>query len=173
MLQRLAAKPGGEAVDAIHGDMAHPPVGDRRFAVVLVAYNTLFNLVDPARQAQCFRRAAALLAPGGRFVVEAFVPDPAFAQAEASVTPRTVTADKVVLSVTQADPTRQEIAGQLIDITEAGIRLRPWHLRWTTPEQLDEFAAASGLVLAERWAGWSGEPFTAVSSDHVSVYAAG
>jgi hypothetical protein len=35
--------------------------------------------------------------------------------------------------------------GQYVDITEAGIALRPWHIRWATPAQLDEIAAAAGL----------------------------
>ena len=169
MLDQLAAKSGGAAVEGVLGDMTDPPVGDRRFAVILVAYNTLFNLVDPGQQARCFQQAAARLAPGGRFVVEAFVPD-AIEAPDRSVTPRTVTADKVVLSVSHSDPARQEIVGQFVDITEAGIRLRPWHIRWATPAQLDAFAAAAGLALVDRWAGWSGEPFTSASSAHVSVY---
>ena len=52
----------------------------------------------------------------------------------------------------------------------AGIELRPWHLRWSTPEQLDELAADAGLVLAERWADWAGAPFGPDSAAHVSRY---
>ena len=58
MLQRMAAKPGGERVEAINGDMADPPVGDRRFGLVFVAYNTLFNLTGPDAQQLCFRNVA-------------------------------------------------------------------------------------------------------------------
>ncbi|WP_426571764.1 class I SAM-dependent DNA methyltransferase [Aquihabitans sp. McL0605] len=170
MLAELAAKDGGGAVEAVLGDMAAPPLGDRAFAVVFVAYNTLFNLVDPADQQRCIADAAARLLPGGSFVVEAFVPVPG--RAQEAVAPRTITADRVVLSVSQTDPGRQEALGQYVDITEAGITLRPWHIRWSTPEQLDDMAAAAGLVLADRWADWERTPFGPDSPSHVSRYTA-
>ena len=168
MLAALATKEGGGAVEAVVGDMAAPPLGDRAFAVVFIAYNTLFNLVDPADQQRCLADAAGRLLPGGSVVVEAFVPGPG--RAERSVTPRTIAADRVVLSVSQTDLERQEAMGQYIDITEAGTKLRPWHIRWSTPDQLDEMAADAGLVLADRWADWAGTPFSPDSSAHVSRY---
>lgn len=169
MLARLAAKPGGDRVATILGDMAAPPVGDRRFGLVFVAYNTLFNLVGDGEQGRCLAAAARCLTDDGRVVVEAFVPDPA-APAGDAVSPREVTADKVVLSVSRSDPASQEVLGQYVDITEAGIRLRPWHIRWSTPAQLDALADAAGLRLDQRWASWSGEPFHAAAPAHVSVY---
>lgn len=168
MLAELAAKPGAGAVEAVVGDMADPPLGDRRFAVVFVAYNTLFNLVDPGDQQRCFTSAARRLLPGGSFVVEAFVPAPG--QAQQAVAPRTITADRVVLSVSQTDPGRQEAMGQYVDITEAGISLRPWHIRWSTLDELDAMAAEAGLVLADRWADWERSPFGVDSPSHVSRY---
>lgn len=168
MLERLRGKAAAESVEALLGDMADPPVAGRAFAVALVAYNTLFNLVDPADQARCFANVARLLLPGGSFVVEAFVP--AEGRAEASVEPRTIAADRVVLSVSRSDPATQEAMGQYVDITEEGIRLRPWHIRWSTPAQLDAMATAAGLVLADRWADWAGTPFDADSPAHVTRY---
>jgi SAM-dependent methyltransferase len=168
MLAELAAKPGGDAVEVVVGDMADPPLGDRSFAVVFVAYNTLFNLVDPADQERCFASAARRLLPGGSFVVEAFVPAPG--QAQQAVAPRTITADRVVLSVSQTDPGRQEAMGQYVDITEGSIALRPWHIRWSTLDQLDAMAASAGLVLAERWADWERTPFGVDAPSHVSRY---
>lgn len=169
MLDRMAAKPGGDRVTALLGDMAEPPVDDRRFGLVFVAYNTLFNLVEPGDQQRCLANVAALLTEHGSLVVEAFVPDPA-SPANDAVTPRRVTADRVVLSVSRSDPGRQEVQGQYVDITEAGIKLRPWHIRWSTPSQLDEMAAGVGLRLAERWATWTGEPFHADAAAHISIY---
>jgi ubiquinone/menaquinone biosynthesis C-methylase UbiE len=168
MLERLEAKVANATVEAVLGDMADPPVGDRAFAVVLVGYNTLFNLVDPADQARCFANVARRLLPGGSFLVEAFVP---VADApEATVVPRTITADRVVLSVSRSDPASQEALGQYVDITEAGISLRPWHIRWHTPAQLDELAGAAGLELADRWGDWRRSPFDPEGPNHVSRY---
>lgn len=168
MLDRLAAKAGSLPIEGLLGDFVAPPVGERRFAVALVAYNTLFNLTEPGAQARCFARMAALLLPGGSFVVEAFVPEPR--PATSSVVPRTIAADRVVLSVSRTDPEAQEALGQHIDITEQGIRLRPWHIRWSTPEQLDEMAGAAGLRLADRWSDWSRTPFGPDDAVHVSRY---
>jgi hypothetical protein len=36
--------------------------------------------------------------------------------------------------------------------------------------ELDAFAAAAGLALQQRHAGWNGEDFTADSPHHVSVW---
>ena len=168
MLERMAAKPGGPAVVGVLGDMTDPPVGEDRFAVVFVAYNTLFNLIDPADQQRCLAASAGALAPGGCVLVEAFVPEPG--RVVDQVAPRTITADRVVLSVSRSDPDRQEALGQYVDITEAGIKLRPWHIRWSTPAQLDEMAADAGLVVADRWADWHRTPFADDSVAHVTRY---
>ena len=55
-------------------------------------------------------------------------------------------------------------------ITERGIRLYPVVTRYAWPAELDLMARLAGLYLEQRWAGWSGEPFTADSPSHVSVY---
>jgi hypothetical protein len=144
------------------------------FAVVLVAFNTFFNLGSEAAQRRCLERVAALLAPDGWFVLEAFVPGPAEgAGIDGAVTPRQITVDEVVLSVSQRDRAAQTITGQHVHVTEAGIRLRPWHLRYATPAQLDVMAAEAGLAPAWRAAGWEGEAFTEDSAVHVSAYRRG
>lgn len=169
MLALLTAKPGGNRVHAIEGDMA----GDRPrgpFAVVFVAYNTLFSLTSAEAQQDCFASVARRLMPGGRFVVEAFVPDTQ-GTAGGIVEVREVEADRVVLSVSRTEPNSQTAAGQFVELSEAsGVRLRPWWIRWSTPEQLDVMASAAGLTLERRSAGWRGETFDTDSSHHVSTW---
>ncbi len=176
MLEAMAAKPGGGAVRAVLGDMVDPPLDSPQggstaggFHVVLVAYNTLFNLVDDGQQERCLARAGTLLAPGGAVVVEAFVPSPDAASGD-SVTTRQVTPDRVVLSVSRTDADGRLAMGQYVDISEQGIRLRPWQIRWATPAELDPTARAAGLDLAERWSDWDRKPFTDDAATHVSVY---
>ena len=174
MLAALAAKPGGAAVRPVLADMAalptdHPELADGTFHAVLIAYNTLFNLVDDGTQQRCLERAAALVRPAGSVVVEAFVPDPGATSGD-SVTARQVTADRVVLSVSRTDAASHLVVGQYVDITGAGVTLRPWQVRWTTPDGLDALAATAGLALRHRWADWHRAPFTADAAAHVSVY---
>ena len=179
MLERLQAKPGARHVRVVEADMARLDHDDlvagtpdgRPFAVVLVAYNTLFNLPDEDAQRACLRGAAACLAEGGRLVVEAFVPtderDPSNDLTVSRVGP-----DEVVLTATAHDPVAQVITGQHVQITDAGTRLRPWRVRYLRPDQLDRMAASCGLALEERWSDWRGTPFDDdASAVHVSTYA--
>jgi SAM-dependent methyltransferase len=178
MIDRLRAKPGGERVHAVVDDMAAlaaPELAPGGFAVVLCAFNTLFNLTDTAAQRGCLTRVAELLAPDGRLVVEAFVPPPGGERdaAVSAVEPRHIGLDEVVLTVSRLDPASRTITGQHVQITEGGVRLRPWVLHYASPDELDALAADAGMALVERHAGWRGEPFTAAADTHVSVYAAG
>lgn len=168
MLDQLRAKPGAEQLDLVHADMAELPVTGP-FATVFVAFNTFFNLITREAQQACLRRVRDVLAPGGRFVLEAFVPG-RDADDASGVSARTVALDRVVLTAARRDATTQTISGQHIEITENGVRLRPWVVRYATVIQLDEMAAAAGMRLEERHADWHGTPFDDASEHHVSVY---
>src|SRR4029450_12538155 len=75
MVDRLRAKPGGEAIPVSFGDFAGVPV-EGSFALVYVVFNTFFSLLTQDDQVRCFAAVADRLAPGGAFVLELFVPDP-------------------------------------------------------------------------------------------------
>ena len=169
MLDRLRAKPGSERLTLVEGDMAAPPgLADGTFAVVLVGFNTFFNLTTAEAQSACMASAARLLRSGGRFLVEAFVPDPEMARDGVSV--RDVDLDRVLLDVVKVDQAEQVITGQRIEISAAGNRLFPYVLRYATPEQLDVMATTAGLVLEDRWEDWHGAAFDDRSPAHVSVW---
>jgi SAM-dependent methyltransferase len=178
MLDRLRARPGADRVRVVLDDMARlsdPALAEGGgFGVVLCAFNTLFNLTDAGAQRACLARVHDLLGPDGVLVVEAFVPPPGSEgdAAVSAVEPRHIGLDEVVLTVSRLEPATRTITGQHLQITEHGVRLRPWVLHYATPEQLDEMAAGEGLRLVERHAGWRGEPFTPESEVHVSTYAA-
>ena len=173
MLAKLAERDVGGLVAVVRGHMVdEAPAGP--FDLVFIAYNTLFNLIAEGAQAACFHAMAARLCPGGRFVVEAFIPDePARAGTEVSL--RSLTADRVVLAVTKYSPEQQGAEGQYIEFTgSGGVRLRPWVVRYATPEQIDAFAAAAGFQLEHRWESFgdaaSANTFDSDANRHVSVY---
>ena len=122
--------------------------------------------VDDA-QNRCVDSVSRLLHPGGRFVIEAFVPDP---EAHDGLSVRDVGLDRVLLDVVHTDVKAQIITGQRIEVTAAGNRLFPYVLRYATPDQLDAMATASGLALEDRTGDWSGTPFTEDSPFHVSTW---
>ena len=169
MLDRLREKDPAGRVVAHRGDMVDDlPEGP--FALAFVAYNTFFNLTEPERQARCVEEIATRLAPGGHFVIEAFVPEePPRRGSDISV--RSLAADRLVLSASLHDPDAQRAEGQFVEITEAGgVRMRPWSIRYATPGQLDEMAAHAGLALSARWRGFDDHTFDEHSERHVSVY---
>ena len=170
MLTKLAERDGARRVHSVLGDMVDE-LPDGPYDAVLVAYNTIFNVIGDGEQQRLFHRVAERLAPKGAFVVEAFVPhvEPDDGSSEVSV--RSMAADHVVLSVSVNRPEAQLAEGQFVQFTEGGgVRLRPWSIRWATPEQLDDMAAAAGLSLDERVSNMAGAVFTRDSTQHVSVY---
>jgi len=167
MLARLAENDPSRLVTAHLGDMVEG-LPDGPFAVVFVAFNTFFNLRDASRQQACFAAVAKRLAPGGAFVVEAFVPE---TSAASSIGVRSITAESVVLSVTQNDDATQTAHGQYISFSESGgVRLRPWAIRYATVDQLDDMAVAAGFRVDERWEDPKRTPFGVESSTHFTVY---
>lgn len=159
----------GPGLLLVRADMAHMPLAGS-FAAVLCAFNTLFNLTDSVDQQAVFNQSARILDPSGVLVIEAITGEDLEAGPRSSVGVSTMTADQVVLSATLLDANDQTISGQHIELGESGIRLRPWSLRWITPDQMDRMARTANLRLVSRFADWDRTPFGPESDRHVSVY---
>ena len=169
MLDALRAKPDAHGMHTVFGDMAELPFASS-FGLVLVAFNTLFNLFDHPRIEACFSEVARVLLPDGAFVVEAFVPPLPGEAPDDGVSVREIRNDRVVLTAATRTHHNHQITGSHIEIGAAGVRLRPWRLCYATPDELDGFATKAGLELASRHAGWHAEPYDHDSTAHVSVY---
>jgi SAM-dependent methyltransferase len=169
MVTQLRAKPGGAEIPVTIADMADVPVPGP-FPLVYLVFNTLFNLVDAERQADCFRNVARVLAPGGRFVLETFVPDPTDFDRDEQLQVRSVTEDSVRLRVHRYNREAQTFIRQSIVIDGQGAHLEPFAMRYLWPEQMDQLAEQAGLRLAERYADWDRQPFEPDSKSHISVY---
>lgn len=168
MLGLLARRDTDQLVETHCADMV-TGLPDGPFEVALIAYNTLFNLTGDGEQQRCFHAVAERLRPRGAFVIEAFVPDPSLDGDDISV--RSMSADRVVLSISRHAAADQRAEGHFVELTEAGgVRLRPWSIRYTTPADLDAMAERAGLDLTARWADMSQAPFDDDSERHVSVY---
>lgn len=172
MLDRLAEKDPDGRIERIHVDMA-ADLPDGPFDIVLATYNTLFNLTSLEAQRRCLRLCRERLAPRGGMIVETFVPVDDADSPNRGLSTRTVEVDRVVLTASRQDHARQIVDGQMIEISEAGIRMRPWSIRYLTPDQLDEEMAAAGLELDARWGDWRGRPFGGDDAHQVAVYVAG
>ncbi|MFG1842049.1 class I SAM-dependent methyltransferase [Micromonospora sp. NPDC049175] len=171
MLAQLRAKPGGDRIPVVVADMADVPVTGE-FRLAYLVFNTLFNLVDAERQADCFRNVARVLSPGGAFVIETFVPDPRNFDAHEQVQVWGVTEDSATIRLHRYDRPAQSFIRQTITFDADGVHLKPFAMRYAWPHQIDEMAQRAGLRLTERYADWHRQPFTADSSSHISVYRA-
>ncbi len=177
MLDRLAANQ--QRTDAPHVHPVRPMLGDMvddlpdgPFGLVFVAFNTFFNIGTADRQQACMDAVRSRLAPHGCLVIEAYVPDDVI-RTGSHVEVRTITADRVVLSVARYDGASQHAEGQFVEFTQAGgVRLRPWSIRHVAPDEMDRMAARAGLSLVDRWETFAREPFDRDSARHVSVYSA-
>jgi SAM-dependent methyltransferase len=169
MVAALRAKPGGEALPVTLGDFADVVV-EGEFSLVYVVYNTLFALQTQEEQVRCFRNVAARLAPGGAFVVEAFVPDLAQLSAGQGVRLLHMTDERVGIRVFQHDPVRQKLKSRHVVFNEGGARVFPVEVRYAWPSELDLMARLAGLRLRARWGDWRRGEFGASSDKHVSVY---
>jgi hypothetical protein len=165
MLRRLRAKDA--RIEAVVGDMATTRVeGD--FSLVYLVFNTIFNLTSQDGQVACFENAAAHLPSGGRFVIEARVPELQRLPLGQTVLPWR--ADPSGMSYYVYDVVAQRLSGQHYYFKDGRVEASPTEMRYAWPAELDLMARLAGMRLEHRWAGWEREPFTHLSPSHVSVY---
>ena len=167
MIDHLSRRPDAELVRVVRGDMVDDqPVGP--FNLILVSYNTLFNLVKRDRQFECIAGAARRLAPDGRLVVDACIIDPVAPSHGQSTRRRgTWTVD--------VESWYDRPTGALRSITtstndDGRVITRPTLLTYSTPDDIDSMCAAAGLTLASRHASWQKTIYNDSASRHVSVY---
>jgi SAM-dependent methyltransferase len=168
MIDQLRTKAGEEAIPVIAGDMATARAPGQ-YALVYLVFNTISNLQTQAEQVGCFRNAVRHLAPGGRFVIELWVPDlrrlPPGQQAVVFA------AEPGYIGLDTYDVLRQHVVSHHFSFGDG----RPAELgrsphRYIWPAELDLMGELAGLELESRHADWAGAEFTAESRSHVSVY---
>jgi SAM-dependent methyltransferase len=169
MVELLHAKPGGEGIGVTFGDLADVAV-DRSFSLVFIVFNTFFALLTQADQVRCFANVARRLEPGGRFLLEGFVPDLGRFDRGQRVHAVELDIDRVRLDVSRHRLMEQRVDSQHVMISGDGVRLVPVALRYAWPSELDLMARLAGLRLRDRWGGWHHEAFDDDSPKHVSVY---
>lgn len=169
MLARLRAKPRGKEVHVVLGDFVSTQV-DGLFSVVFMALNTIFAPGTRSDQVECFRNAARHLEPGGCFVVEAYLLQPEQLSGSWSIWPRSVQADHVELQLARYDLPTNRVERTLVHLRPEGLHLVSVIDSYAWPGELDLMADITGFDLDSRHGGWAGEPFSASSGRHVSIY---
>jgi SAM-dependent methyltransferase len=167
MVARLLAKPGGQAIGVTIGDFATASaVGT--FRVAYLVFNTIMNLTTQAAQVACFRNVAAHLEPGGCFVIEVMMPDLRRLPAGQNAVAFHVSPTRWAFDV--YDIATQTMSSNYVKVIDGRGEYRSIPFRYVWPAELDLMAELAGLRLRERWDGWTREPFTSESRQHVSIW---
>jgi hypothetical protein len=140
---------------------------------VFVVFNSLFAVWTQERQVRCFRSVADHLEPGGRFLVECFVPDvKRFDSQNTRMAVSEIDGDGAyAYEVAIHDPVDQEVRSLHIRANaDGGSQALPVTIRYAWPSELDLMAKLAGLELESRWASADRRGFTETSTSSVSVY---
>ena len=155
-------------IPVVVGDMATTRAPGE-FGLVYVVWNSIGNLRTQAEQVACFRNAAAHLRPGGRFVVELWVPGiRRFPPGQAAV-PFHVGSHHVGLD-TYDMTTQQGTSHHYRRHDDGTVTYGESNFRYIWPNECDLMAQLAGMGLERRVADWHGAPFTNDSESHVSVW---
>jgi SAM-dependent methyltransferase len=171
MVAKLRAKPGAGGLAVKVGDFGGFDLAER-FSLVFVVFNTLFALPDQEAQLACFAAVSRHLLPGGRFLVEAFVPDLSRFDRGQRVSVVNIGPDEVRLDCSHHDAVAQSVTSQHVVLADGRTRLYPVQLRYAWPSELDLMAKLAGLGLEARWDGWDRRPYTSTSLTTISVWKA-
>lgn len=176
MVAVLRDKPGAADLPVTIGDMSTTRVPGE-FALVYLVFNTISNLLTQDAQVDCFSNAARHLRPGGRFVIETFVPALRLLPPGQRLVPFYLesggepgSGGTGAAGVDSYDTVTQRCTSHHVRVTAEGARWFDSPHRYAFPAELDLMARIAGLHLDERYADFSGSPFQHESTSHVSVW---
>jgi SAM-dependent methyltransferase len=172
MIARLREKVEEGRIPVVQGDMAEALAGTG-FSLAFLVFNTIANLLTQDDQVRCFQNAARHLAPGGRFVVELWVPQlrslpPGHGATVEISEPGYLLIDTYDVVQPHVISHHVRFGPELSDGGAARIGRTPHRYVW--PAELDLMARLAGFVRESRWADWDRSPFTDQSRSHVTVY---
>ncbi|KOT39103.1 methyltransferase [Streptomyces caelestis] len=168
MVEQLRTKADEATIPVIIGDMA-TTAAPGEYTLVYLVFNTISNLLTQAEQVECFRNAARHLGPGGRFVIELWVPE--LRKLPPGQTATVWHSGSGYIGLDTYDVLRQHVVSHHFhfdDSRQAELFRSPHRYIW--PAELDLMAQLAGFELESRHADWDGAEFTAESRSHVSVY---
>jgi SAM-dependent methyltransferase len=168
MVAQLRTKADDIAVPVVMGDMA-TTTAPGTYTLVYLVFNTISNLLTQAEQVACFHNAARHLEPGGRFVIELWVPE--LRKLPTGQSAVVAASEPGHFCVDTYDVLNQQVVSRHFFFDEgrrAATGRSPHRYIW--PAELDLMAQIAGFQLESRHADWLGADFTAESPSHVSTY---
>jgi SAM-dependent methyltransferase len=168
MIDQLRTKADETTIPVIAGDMATVRAPGE-YALVFLVFNGISNLLTQGEQVACFSNAARHLVPGGRFVIELWVPE--LRKLPPGQDATVFTSEPGYIGLDTYDVLQQRVVSHHFRFgagRQAQLFRSPHRYIW--PSELDLMAQLAGFELEARHADWAGAEFTADSRSHVSVY---
>jgi len=168
MVAQLRRKSDEATIPVVVGDMATTLL-PTTFTLVYLVWNSISNLRTQHEQVQCFRNAARHLRPGGRFVIELWVPPlrrlpPGQLAAPFDVSDGHLGFDTYDLV------TQQCTSHHYHRRADGTVEYGAGSFRYIWPAECDLMAQLAGLELEARYADWDRSEFTSDSESHVSLW---
>ena len=151
------ARADGARVRWLSGDMRQPITGER-FDVVLNLFTSLGYFADEADDRKVVSAAAAMLVPGGRFVIELINGERLMAQFQEREWYTVVQA--AVLERRSLDRTARRMVVERTVTTPDETEVNFHALRLYDGRGIDAMLRATGFGRVELYGDWSGEPLT-------------
>lgn len=155
-------------VHVVVGDMASCTV-EGEFSLVYLVWNSIANLCTQAEQVRCFRNAASHLTPGGRFVVELWVP-PIHRVALGQIAVPFHVGEHHAGFDTYDLTTQRGTSHHYAHRDGGRVTYSTSNFRYIWPSECDLMAELAGLNLEQRSSDWAGSLFTQNSETHVSIW---
>ena len=167
-VEQLRRKVDEATLPVVVGDMATTTVPGE-FSLVYLVWNSISNLRTQQEQVACFRNAARHLAPGGRFVIELWIPPIRRLPPGQVAVPMSMTEGHLVFD-TYDLVTQQCTSHHYRSEPDGSTRYGTGSFRYLWPSECDLMAQLAGLELEARYADWDRSPFTGDSESHVSIW---
>lgn len=146
-------------------------VVQRQYPLIYTVYNGILMLHTRMQQASCFQCVYKALCPGGRLVIEAWVPSVERFGDEPLLEVAKMKSNCVEFRATLHRQDEQQLIAYHIWLRDGQLpALKPMMMRYASPSELDELALDAGLTLKERYSDWARTPFKDLCERHISVY---
>ncbi|MBO0884018.1 MAG: class I SAM-dependent methyltransferase [Mycobacterium sp.] len=170
MIDVLHAAVPADELPATVGSMATDDAPGRDYQLVYIVYNAITCLLHQDEQIACFQNAARHLKPGGRFVIEVWVPQLRQLPPGQTLVPGTVTDTHLIID--SYDLVTQRLFSHHYTLQNGTVTKggggTPHRYVW--PSEMDVMAKMAGLKLENRYADWNKSVFTGESKSSVSVW---
>ena len=172
MVALLRDKAGGEALQIEMGNFGDVGIDDE-FPLIYLTFNSIYGLLTQEAQVACFQNVADHLEPGGRFIMDCFVPDVTrydTYNTRIGVS-RIDSVSEHTFEMTIHDPVAQRISSHTVRRRDDGESVvLPVMIRYAWPSELDLMARLAGLELEDRFGWYDLRPFNERSTSHMSIY---